>query len=298
MKVSYLSPVHNEERHLATMLQSLVDQSDPRWEILIVDDGSTDQTRAIIDRFADADHRIVPVGDGRKIGKVAAFNRAFAASTGEVIAISGGDDLHPPNAVQMRLAALERCGADELGAAFFKLLMFHDDGSRPDVVLPRGTRGSRSGPSLTLTRALAQELFPIPETLVSEDIWLGEACDDLARTSVDAPEVVVRYRVHAGNSNPRNKPFDAMSAAMHARAQAWELLLEHADRLHLSDAKIQSLRAKLAAEGHRYQRRVLRVLMTPGLPLVDRLGVASMSRPALWRLRTRYYTALSGWRRW
>lgn len=295
MKLSFLTPVHNEQRHLGAMLDSLLSQEDDRWEVVLVDDGSTDKTADVIDRYATRDERIRRAGTGTKIGKVRAFNLAHAASTGDVVAISGGDDVHPPEAVGRRLQALAPY-VHRSAVAFFKLRMFSDDSAFKDIVIPRGRHGSRSGPSLTLTRGLAERLFPIPESLVSEDIWLGEAAGDLAEVVVEAPAVIVNYRVHEGNSNPRRKPFPAMSAAMHDRARAWEALVERED-LGLSDAKRVNLTAKIRAEECRVARRPFSVLAVRDLPVVDRLGVASMSTPALWAVRQRFYRLLSGWRR-
>jgi glycosyltransferase involved in cell wall biosynthesis len=291
-KVSFLSPVLNEEAHLEEMLRSLQAQSDDAWEVLLVDDGSTDGTAEIIERFAAEDPRFVAVSTGRRLGKVRAFNAAFAASRGEVVAIAGGDDVLTPNAVSARANALAGLPAGTRAAAFFRLRMFSEDPRFDGLVLPRGDRGSRSGPCLTITRALAQQLFPVPDDLPSEDIWLGEAAEDLATTVVESGEVVVGYRVHSGNSNPRHKGFAQMSESMGVRHEAWQRLLE--SELALSPGKRSRLEALWAAEVDRRAGRTIKVLRTPGLSFADRAAMAAMSHPALYAIRSRFYKAFSG----
>jgi glycosyltransferase involved in cell wall biosynthesis len=295
MRVSFLSPVYNEAMHISEMIESLQKQTHRDWELVLVDDGSDDETQNIIRDFSTRDERVRLVHCGKRIGKVRAFNKAYEESTGDVIAISGGDDVHPTNAVALRALALVDLPKTELAVVFFKLCMFSSDPRYDGLTLPRGRRGSRSGPSITMSRPLAERLFPIPPTLISEDIWLGEAAEGIAAVVIEDAHIVVRYRVHAGNSNPRHKSFEQMNQAMHDRGRAWQSLLS-GDRLALTSQKQGRLQRLCQAEIYRYQGETLRLLALRRLPLIDRLGMASMSSPLLWRLRTRYYRALSGWR--
>lgn len=291
-KISLLSPVYNEEAHLAEMLESLRIQSFECWELLIVDDGSTDGTLGIATEAARRDPRIKIVSTGVKLGKVKAFNTAFAASTGDVVAIMGGDDVMPPGSLATRVEPFVN-RTHELLAAFYKIRMFSLDSKFDGVVLPRGPRGSRSGPSITFSRPLAEKVFPIPAALPSEDIWLGEALDILARAVVESPDVVVNYRVHAGNSNPRNKSFEQMTESIHVRMAAWNELLM-TDRFEIGPEHRKRLDDLVHAEELRYQGRTLRLLGQPGVRPIDRLAMASMSRASLWKVRTRFYKFLSG----
>lgn len=291
--VSILSPVWNEERHLPAMLDSLAAQTWPHWELLAVDDGSTDATGALLADRAAADGRIRIVGDGAKLGKVAAFNVAHAASAGSILCHVGGDDLARPDALAHRVAAL-RAHVDDRAVAFFKINLFTDDPAT-GTVLPRGRRGSMSGGSITVTRPLADVVFPVPTSLPSEDIWWGQVADALARHRVDSPAVVLDYRAHAGNSNPRAKPFDAMDAAIHARWRAYDLALRE-PRFTLPPEHAAAFAAQWAGEELRHAGATWRLLALRDLPVIERLAMASMSTPALWRLRRRFATAVSGWR--
>ena len=93
MKISILSPVFNEELHIEEMIESVQAQDHQDWEICFVDDGSTDATVAKIQAAAARDPRLRLIAHGSKLGKAAAFNRAYAAATGEVVTAKSRFDL-------------------------------------------------------------------------------------------------------------------------------------------------------------------------------------------------------------
>jgi glycosyltransferase involved in cell wall biosynthesis len=292
-KISILAPMFNEASYVREMLSSLQSQSFENWELLVVDDGSSDQTAAIIQDASMKDPRVRLVSSGLKLGKVKAFNLAFRACTGSIIMILGGDDVLPPNGLGYRVLPFLDLQPGTPSAAFFKLSMFSSDPRFDGIVLPRGSKGSRSGPCLTLNRALAEMLFPIPCHLPSEDIWLGDGAEGLAEVLLDRQEIVVYYRVHGGNSNPRHKSFAEMSDSIHARMSAWNALLS-CERFELSAKKRRQLGELITAENLRFERRTMRLLLRRKVPIVDRLAMASMSQPLLFGVRTRFYKTFSG----
>lgn len=98
--VSILMPVRNEECYLRAALNSLVRQSYTDWELIAVDDGSTDQTPAILAEAARQDTRIRVIrqeGDGL----VMALNNGLQACQGTLLARMDGDDIsHPQRLVR------------------------------------------------------------------------------------------------------------------------------------------------------------------------------------------------------
>jgi len=291
--VSILAPVHNEERYLQQMIDSVRGQSSPDWELILVDDGSTDSTRTIIEDNMARDSRVVAASLGERLGKVDAFNRAFAAASGDIVCMLGGDDFLPSDSIAIRIGAL--AGKSGTAAGFFKLRMFQDgDEHGRSLVIPRNRSGSRSGPSITLNRELADLLFPIPNSLPSEDIWLGEGAYAAADYVYEGEEVVVNYRVHPQNSNPRHKSFRDMSESIHARLRAYELLAASPDLLDASEKLRMEQAWKL--ECMRYAGSRWRILTWPGARFVDRMANLSMSSAVLWRIRQRFFVQLTGWR--
>lgn len=294
VKVSILCTAFNEGLHLEETLDSIRAQTHDNWELLLIDDASTDETLDIMRRHAGADSRIHIVSSGVKLGKVAAFNLAQRKASGDWVVLMGADDVMPPDSLAGRIAAVKACTEQDLVVGYFKLKTMSDDPKFDGMMLPRGERGSQSGPSLTLSRALADVVFPVPEQLPSEDTWLGELAAALAEYVVHSQHVVVHYRIHAGNSNPRHKSFDGMDQAMFKRAQAYSLLLTGADRLGIPPDSVERFRKFDQAERWRHERSTIRILLGSDLSLIDRLAIASMSQPVLYAARRRFYGFFSG----
>lgn len=292
-KVSVLSPVYNEGKHIDAMIASVKNQTYRHWELIFVDDGSTDDTTEKIRSAAARDDRIKLLDTRGKVGKARAYNLAFSASTGDTIVLLAGDDLLPPDSLEIR----SQVGRDtsRLRVGTYKLQTFSRDPKFDAQILPRGAIGSTSGGVMALNRPLAQTVFPIPEVLPSEDIWLGYAAPRLAQESVFTDAIVLLYRIHENNSNPRQLPFPAMSNKLAARHEAWRLLAESG--LPFSPADRAELAALASAEAKRKQGDTLGVLRETDLPFATRLGLASSANRHLYRVRQHNYGLLSGWRR-
>lgn len=85
-------PVYNKEKYLSEVLEAFISQSFQNWEMIIINDGSTDQSPSIIAFFAASDHRIKII-DQENRGVSAARNRGLALACGEWIWFVDGDDL-------------------------------------------------------------------------------------------------------------------------------------------------------------------------------------------------------------
>lgn len=293
-RVSILSAVRNEELYIEEMITSVQAQSLRDWELIFCDDGSTDRTRDLLESAESGDNRIMIVGGSSHEGKVAAFNQAFQASRGQVVILLGGDDRLTPDSLKIRYSSVARRPANTPVVSFFKLKTISESPKFDGIVLPRGRAASRSGGSITMNRNLAEILFPIDERLISEDIWLSYGATALAKESHQSESVVLEYRIHAANSNPRHKAFEEMSESMHARQLAFRALLD-CSRLPLPEAARKELQERARAEVLRYEGRTMSVLSSR-LPVVERLAIASMSRPVTHFFRSRYFRLFSGWR--
>lgn len=297
MRVSILSPVRNESRFINEMIRSVQGQTHKDWELIFVDDGSVDDTAVKIAREAKDDHRIRVVDqDSRVRGKAAAFNRAFAASSGDVIVLLAGDDTLPSDSLMVRCSALNAFDpATQDAVAFFKLRTMSERRRLDGMVLPKRGASSRSGGSITLTRALACKVFPIDATLPAEDPWLSYAAVGMAAKVVESSDIVLNYRIHEGNSNPRQRGFAEMTTAMADRHRAWSSLLT-APGITLDERTSAKLRHLARVEQLRSEGSILRILSYRGLPLLDRAAFAAMASPSLFAVRSQFYRTLSGLR--
>jgi glycosyltransferase involved in cell wall biosynthesis len=106
--VSILIPAYNAERWIGDTIKSALGQTWLNKEIIIVDDGSRDQTFSIAREFAS---KIVTVVTQENQGASAARNKAFALSQGDYIQWLDADDLLAPDKIAKQMEAVEKCGS-------------------------------------------------------------------------------------------------------------------------------------------------------------------------------------------
>lgn len=103
--VSVLMPVYNAARHLREAVMSVLGQSFSKLELVVVDDGSVDQSSGILHEFARRDSR-VRILSGAHAGLVSALNRGLEAARGRWIARMDADDICTPDRLEAQLAFL------------------------------------------------------------------------------------------------------------------------------------------------------------------------------------------------
>jgi glycosyltransferase involved in cell wall biosynthesis len=146
--------VRDEAAFLAEALGSLSAQTLEDFEVVVVDDGSQDQSAEIADAHAAEDDRFRVLRQPRA-GLVAALERARAEARGELLARMDGDDVALPRRLELRVAAMQAEGLDACGGRI--------------EYFPRATEGARRYAcwinSLTTTEAAARDVFvecPLP----------------------------------------------------------------------------------------------------------------------------------------
>lgn len=119
MKVSVIMPVYNVEEYLAESIQSVLNQSFKDFELLIVDDGSTDSSGLIADTFEKKDERITVIHQ-KNAGQSAARNTAIERCNGEYIIFVDSDDLIAHNYIERLLELKKQYGADSVITSYQK----------------------------------------------------------------------------------------------------------------------------------------------------------------------------------
>jgi glycosyltransferase involved in cell wall biosynthesis len=132
--VSIGMPVRNSERTVGLAVGSILAQTHRNWELLLIDDGSSDGTVEVARSFQDS--RIIVYSDGMARGLVARLNQAIALSKAKYFARMDGDDVAYPERLERQLAYLESHPEVDLTGA--GMLVFGVDGT------PLGKRVGRT----------------------------------------------------------------------------------------------------------------------------------------------------------
>lgn len=117
--VSIVVPVYNAERFLEETIGHVQAQTFQEWELLLVDDCSTDAGRECIARMSRADSRIRLIVQGVNGGAARARNRGISEARGRYLCFLDADDIWLPDKLATELAAVSRIQASDPGAGFF-----------------------------------------------------------------------------------------------------------------------------------------------------------------------------------
>ncbi len=110
-KVSVIMSVHNGEDYLELSIESILNQTHTNIEFIIIDDGSTDGSPQIIEKYKSVDKRIKYIQQ-ENIGLTKTLNKALMYCTGEYIARQDADDISMPDRLEKQLFYVKNLGLD------------------------------------------------------------------------------------------------------------------------------------------------------------------------------------------
>jgi glycosyltransferase involved in cell wall biosynthesis len=203
-RISVIIPSRNYARFIAEAIESVLCQTQAADEIVVVDDGSTDETESVVGRFRSAVRYIKQAGQGVSVAR----NKGVAESSGNLIAFLDADDTWEPEKLEMQVAefaddptvGLVHCGMREFDDSTGQTLGFHLDGCAGDVSesLLLWEEPSIVGPGGTIM--ITRSAFDMaggydPRISVGED-W--DLCYRIARHYAVrfVPKPLVNYRNH------------------------------------------------------------------------------------------------------
>lgn len=194
--VSVVMPVRDGERYIAEALDSILSQDPPPDEVVVVDDGSQDQTAALAQRAG----RRVRVVQQARIGSGSALNRGIVEARSEIIGFCDADDLWMPGKLDRQLEALE---TDPAAAGVGGLVEQFVSPDAPELV---GRVRLRTDPmaadllgALLVRRSAFDAIGTFNERFDNPLVdWISRArVIGIRFLSVD--EVVLRRRIHGAN---------------------------------------------------------------------------------------------------
>lgn len=117
MKISVIIPIYNKEEYVGTCLNKTLQQTFEDFEVIAVDDGSTDRSGKICDEIAEKDSRL-KVLHIPNVGVTAARKRGLEEAKGQYIMFSDADDYYLPDTLSILYKAIESSNADEVIATY------------------------------------------------------------------------------------------------------------------------------------------------------------------------------------
>jgi glycosyltransferase involved in cell wall biosynthesis len=287
--VSILMPVKNEAKFIQEAIQSVLNQSHVNFELIIVNDGSTDETAVIISGISD---QRVTLIDTDGVGKNNAFNLAYTKSKGSFYCCFAGDDLMPKDSIEKRLFAFQKTSSFSQ-VVLSKLQMFSDNKKFDGVIIPRSNEGGYSGGTMMFSEKLANKIFPLPTVLANEDMWMSLIIRFSELEIYHQPLVTLKYRIHANNSSSKTSSFKSKTESMHKRFIVYGLFLEKF-RTRLNEEQKAQLAPMSAAETLRYQNDWLSLLFMSGLSFSEKARFIFHSTSFFYWLRQRLFSFFSG----
>ncbi|MCZ6493161.1 MAG: glycosyltransferase [Planctomycetota bacterium] len=203
--ISVVMPVYNSSKYLVDAVRSIQSQTLTDWELIAVDDGSTDDSPTILQGLAAADHRVRPILESH-VGLTSSLNHAIELARGTYIARMDSDDVSLPMRFEQQVAFLE--SHPDVVAVGSKILQITPDGIEVgesfDLTSHEAIdafhfsqRGSAiAHPTVLIRKAAFQDVGgyrPQFETAEDLDLWLRLA--ERGKLA-NLPQVLLKYRLH------------------------------------------------------------------------------------------------------
>lgn len=282
--VGLVTATYNHADHLAAAVDSVLAQRYVPLEYEVLDDGSTDDTQAVMARYGDR----VAWEAHPNMGQALTLNKGWQRSNGEILGYLSSDDLLEPDAVAQAVRALD--AHPEAVAVYCDFELIDERGAR--------IRTKRAQPYDE--RALIEDLvcFPGPgaffrrEAFVSTGGWDGALrqvpdFDFWLRISrfghfVHIPQVLAQYRIHGGSASFRPMPVERAEEIVGVVDKLWRQQGERLRAAGYSEARSRSMAFLLAARNHFAAQRTGMGLAS--VLLAWRMAPGRMFEATAWRI--------------
>jgi glycosyltransferase involved in cell wall biosynthesis len=218
-RVSVVMAVYNAERYLNEAIRSILGQTYDDFEFIIIDDGSTDRSSAMLTSFAEVDRRL-NVHRQPNSGLIASLNKACGLARGAYVARMDADDISLPGRFEKQVQYLD--AHKEIGVLGTWIQDIGADG-QPGPVWPLPTQPATirwflmfgnclAHPSVMMRRELIQSLAYRAEAVHVEDYDLWIRASSVTGVA-NIPEVLLRYRVLSRSVSSRHLAVQERQAA-------------------------------------------------------------------------------------
>ena len=164
-------PYYNSEKYISDAIKSILNQTYKNFELILLDDGSKDNSRKIVDTFLDK--RIISMSNIKNIGHPASMNKLINSAKGEFIAIMDSDDISHPDRLKIQMnyifeKNLDVCGTSAITFGENENKIIPILGRNKDIRFMMIFGNPIINPS-TLSKSSVLKKFPWNENIISSD---------------------------------------------------------------------------------------------------------------------------------
>ncbi|MBI6339841.1 glycosyltransferase family 2 protein [Proteus sp. PR00224] len=213
IKFSIIVPIFNAQEFILDTLTSIFNQTYKNFEVLLIDDGSTDNTREIISEFAKNDHRFRILYQNNS-GPNVARNYAMRFSTGEYFLYLDSDDIFLDNLLYVLYSEISKKKYDIINFGYeFKNFLENKTISKSnyqrhelykkDILLssfqPEGISGVCWNKCIKKQLIINNEIIFLPDRMHGRDILFSRVCAYYADVALIIPEILIISRFRQGS---------------------------------------------------------------------------------------------------
>jgi teichuronic acid biosynthesis glycosyltransferase TuaG len=205
-RVSIVMPAYNAARFIEEAIRSVQAQTESNWELLVVDDGSSDGTPVIVERLAASDPRIRLLRTERRQGPGPARNAAMDAATGRWLGFLDSDDRWRADKLERQLRFMR-----ETGSAFcvssYRMIDAEGLPLGREIRIPERIRyrdllkNTIIAPTMTLLERARIGALRMPALPQHEDLAFWYSILRTGEVARGLPEVLADYRVLSGSAS-------------------------------------------------------------------------------------------------
>ena len=202
--VSVIMPAYNAERYIEDAICSVLEQTMGDWELLVLDDCSSDGTREVVGAMSLRDSRIRLIENAENMGPARTRNRGMDLSCGRYVAFLDSDDLWKPEKLERQIALARETGAEIIYCSY-EIIDEHGDKRCNDFIVPESTdlrsmlvKSVLSCSTVLLTEAVYRS-YRFPSFFYHEDyaLWLQFMQDGVSARGIREP--LAGYRMQSGS---------------------------------------------------------------------------------------------------
>lgn len=208
--VTVVMPAHNAELFIADSIQSILKQTHKNFELIIINDGSTDSTGNIIDLHKESDKRVkvIKINEPMGYGGEKACNLAYKEAEGKYIAKLDADDLAEPDRLKKQICFLEQNKDIFLVGSWVKIIdqSGNEKGTRSFPISHQNIwttfylKNCIAHPSIMFRNYIVKDDFYKIEFAALNDYYTHFIHMHRGLKMANLPEYLVKYRIHDNNT--------------------------------------------------------------------------------------------------